>query len=146
MFLGQFYHNLDDKGRLTIPARFRESLSADGAFVLQGFDKNLMVLTAPAFKILTGRINNMSITDPTARLLRRLLFSTANQIDIDKSGRILIPQFLRKAADIKNSVVLVGSGEYFEIWSPEVWESQEEQIQDVQSNAHRFSELNLTYN
>ena len=90
MFLGQYRHNLDNKGRLTIPARFRELLS-DGAYITQGFDKNLMVLTAPTFEFISQRVNQMSITDPTARELKRLLFSTADRVEPDSNGRILIP-------------------------------------------------------
>jgi MraZ protein len=143
MFLGQFYHNLDEKGRLTVPARFRDLLVPDGAYVMQGFDHNLVVLPSGSFESLSHRINSMSMTDPTARLLRRLLFSSADRVDVDRAGRILIPQFLRDANDLQNSVVVVGNGDYFEIWTPEEWAVQTEQLQDAQSNAHRFAELDL---
>ena len=145
MFLGRFYHNLDDKGRLTIPASFRNLLLAEsGAYVLQGFDQNLMVLPSSTFESLSRRVNQMSMTDQAARLLRRLIFSTADRVEVDKAGRILIPQFLRQAAGLESGVVIVGSGEFFEIWSPEYWNAQAEQLQDTQSNALRFSALNLT--
>lgn len=144
MFLGRFRHNLDDKGRLTVPARFRERLAAEGAYVMQGFDRNLMVLPSSAFEVMSRRINQMSMTDPDARLLRRLLFSTADQVEIDKSGRILLPQFLRQSAGLDAPVVVVGLGDYFEIWSPETWERQEAQLEEAQSNAQRFTALNLT--
>ncbi len=144
MFLGRFRHNLDDKGRLTVPARFRKRLAAEGAYVMQGFDRNLMVLPYSAFEVMSRRINQMSMTDPDARLLRRLLFSTADQVEIDKSGRILLPQFLRQSAGLDAPVVIVGLGDYFEIWSPEAWERQEAQLEEAQSNAQRFTALNLT--
>jgi MraZ protein len=143
MFLGQFYHNLDDKGRLTVPARFRDLLVPEGAYIMQGFDHNLVVLPSRSFESLSHRINSMSMTDPMARLLRRLLFSSADRVDVDRAGRILIPQFLRDANGLQNSVVVVGNGDYFEIWSPEEWALQTEQLQDAQSNAHRFAELDL---
>ena len=72
MFLGQFQHNLDDKGRLMIPARYRDLLAA-GAFITQGFDKCLMVITDAYFKEVYERINTMNMADSTARLLRRLM-------------------------------------------------------------------------
>ena len=144
MFLGQFYHNIDDKGRLTIPARFRELLAEEGGYIMQGFDLNLLVLPAATFETISSRVSEMSMTDPTARLLRRLVFSTADRLDIDKAGRILIPQFLRQAMLSENSVVVVGNGDYFEIWSPQEWTNQAGQLQDAQSNAHRFSALNIT--
>lgn len=144
MFLGQFYHNLDEKGRLTIPAKFRELLSAEGGYVIQGFDKNLLVLPSSTYISWSHNVNRMSLTEQMPRLLRRLIYSTADEIDLDSSGRILIPLFLRKAAGIESEAVVVGSGDYFEIWSPEQWSYQAELLQDVQANAHRFSVLNLT--
>ena len=144
MFLGQFCHNLDDKGRLTVPSRFRDLLVAEGGYVMQGFDQNLMVLPSSTFESLSQRINQMSMTDPTARMLRRLLFSTADRIEVDKAGRFLIPQFLRQAALLESSVMVIGNGDYFEIWSPEQWAMQAEQLQDAQSNAQRFAALDLT--
>ena len=144
MFLGQFYHNLDNKGRLTIPTQFRDILSEGGAYVLQGFEQNLLVLPSARFENVAQRINQMSMTDPTSRLLRRLFFSTAQHVEVDKSGRILLPRFLRKSSYLDTEVVVVGNGAYFELWSPDNWSSQSEQIQDTQTNAHRFAELDLT--
>lgn len=144
MFLGQFYHNLDDKGRLTVPSRFREKLSSGGAYVMQGFEKNLMVLPELTFEAVSHRVQKMSMTDPTARLLRRLLFSTADRVEMDKSGRILLPQFLRQSASLDTGVVVVGGGDYFEIWAPEEWSNQAEQLLDAQANADRFSPLFLS--
>jgi MraZ protein len=144
MFLGRFYHTLDDKGRLTIPARFRDLLLPDGAYVMQGFDKNLLVLPTAAFNVLSQEVNQKSMTDPTSRLLRRLVFSTANRLEFDRAGRILIPQFLRQSAGLDTDVVVVGAGRYFEIWSPDAWEAQDEQLQDAQANAQRFSAFDLT--
>jgi len=144
MFLGRFYHNLDEKGRLTIPARYRDLLLPDGAYVMQGFDPNIMVLPSAVFEAFSDNINQMSITDPTKRLLRRLVFSTADRVEFDRAGRILIPQFLRQAAGLDTTVVVVGAGLYFEIWSPESWVDQDEQLQDAQANAQRFSSLELT--
>ena len=142
MFLGQYRHNLDSKGRLTVPARFRDSLTT-GAYVTQGFEQNLMVLTAPAFEAISQRITQMSITDPTARELKRLLFATADYVELDKNGRILVPQFLRDTANIDIEAVVVGVGDYFEIWAPAAWEPQSSRMQDTNANAQRFAALDL---
>ncbi len=99
MFLGKYQHSLDSKGRLTIPSRFRELLIADGAYLTQGFDHNLMVLPAPAFQRIYERVNKMSMTDANARLLKRHIFSAAEQAVVDKAGRILIPEHLRQACE-----------------------------------------------
>lgn len=144
MFLGRYRHNIDEKGRLTIPARFRDVLAAEGAFVLQGFDNNLMVLTQPAFEAISRRVSQMSLTDPSARLLKRLIFSTADRVEVDRAGRILIPQFLRQSAGLDGDAFVVGVGDYFEIWSPDSWSVQTDQLQDAESNAQRFMSLELS--
>lgn len=143
-FLGQYHHTIDDKGRLTIPARYRDVLAANGACVMQGFDHNLMVWTASAYDHISQRVNRLSITDPSARMLKRLIFSTADRVEVDKAGRILIPQFLREFAELESEAVLIGNGDYFEIWSPAVWSSQELQLQDAEGNQQRFQSLALT--
>lgn len=143
MFFGQFRHNLDDKGRLTVPAVFRDSVGL-GAFISQGFDRNLMVMTADYFQQVYARINAMSITDPSARLLRRLLLANAYQVEVDKAGRILLPQHLRQFLGLEAEAVVVGQGEYFEIWSPGGWQEQIQAIEDTEANASRFAALDFS--
>jgi MraZ protein len=143
MFLGQYTHSIDDKGRLTIPARYREEL-AEGAYVSQGFERNLMVLTASAYEEISQRVNQMSMTDPTTRQLRRLIFATADLVELDKAGRIRIPQFLREVAGLESETVIVGVGDYFEIWSPLAWAPQADILQDADSNTQRFATLDLS--
>jgi MraZ protein len=142
MFLNQYQHSFDDKGRLTIPSKFRE-LPAEGAFVVQGLDRNLMVLPPHVFQILYERLMAMNLTDPTARLLRRIILGNALQAVIDGSGRILLSPNLKEYADLKKNVVFVGQGDYFEIWSPELWNEQEVQVSDAETNAQRFAALDL---
>jgi MraZ protein len=142
MFLGQYQHSLDEKGRLTIPARFRELLD-QGAYVTQGFDKNLMVMSPSAFQQVYERITSVSLTDPSARLLRRLILSSAYPVEVDKAGRILVPQGLRQFLGLSGEAMVVGQGEYFEIWLPADWNQQVQNLQDADANAHRFSAFNL---
>ena len=144
MFLGQFQHNLDDKGRLMIPARYRDLLAA-GAFITQGFDKCLMVMTDAYFKEVYERINTMNMADSTARLLRRLILSNAYPVEVDKVGRILVPQNLRSFLGVENGELTVaGQGDYFEVWTPAEWKTQMDKLQDVEANEQRFSALNLS--
>lgn len=144
MFVGQYQHNIDDKGRLTIPSKYREQLETDGAYVIQGLDRNLLVLTQDAFDEVAERTRKMSYTDANARLFKRLLFSTAFHVVVDKAGRILIPDYLRQSADLSDGAYVIGNGTYFEIWSPENWERQLNQLQDTDANANRFSVFDLT--
>lgn len=146
MFLGTYYHTIDNKGRLTVPSRYRELLMAEGAFITQGFDQNLMVLTETSFHTIYKRVNRLSMTDPTTRMLKRLIFSNADRVDVDKAGRILIPQFLREAVALNSEVVIVGVGDYFEIWSSEHWAEHNTQLQDIEANAQRFLALDLSTN
>jgi len=106
---------------MIVPARFRELL--DGTIYLtQGFDHNLRVLPEAAFVSIYERVTEMSSTNPTARQLRRLIFSTAQQVDIDNNGRILIPKYLREVAHLSSEAIVVGVGEALEIWSPDAWD------------------------
>jgi MraZ protein len=142
MFLNQYQHSFDDKGRLTIPSKFRE-LPAEGAYVVQGLDRNLMVLPPPVFQLLYDRLMAMSLTDPTARLLRRIILGNALRATPDSAGRILLSTNLKEYASLKENVVFVGQGEYFEIWSPELWKEQEVQVSDAETNSQRFAALDL---
>jgi MraZ protein len=141
MFLGQFHHTFDDKSRLTVPSRFREDF-ADGVFIIQGFDRNLMVLTAPAFDAIYQHVMTMNILDPQARQLRRHIIGKGNQVELDGSGRILISQDLRAWAELETDVIIVGQGNYFEVWKPELWQNMEDQ--DQVFDAERFKALNLS--
>jgi MraZ protein len=143
MFLGQYQHNLDDKGRLMIPARFRELL-VGGAYVTQGFDRCLMVMTSSYFEEVYRRINAMNLADPTARMLRRLLLANAYPVEVDKVGRVLLPATLRQAALLDGDAIVAGQGDYFEVWSPAEWSQQMEQLEDTDANNQRFAALDLS--
>jgi MraZ protein len=143
MFLGQFQHTLDEKGRLMIPARYRELLAA-GAFITQGFDKCLMVMTDAYFAQVYDRINSMNLADPTARLLRRLILSNAYPVEVDKVGRILIPGNLRQGIELNGEAIVAGQGDYFEVWNPAEWSQQMDQLQDIETNNQRFATLDLS--
>jgi MraZ protein len=144
MFLGRYQHTIDDKGRLTIPARFRDNLADEDAYITQGFDKNLIVFPLKIFERISQRVNRISMTDPSARLLRRLIFSNAELVTVDKIGRILIPQFLRTAGNLDSEAIIVGMGDYFEIWAPQLWSGQSALMQDNEPTALRFIDLDLS--
>jgi MraZ protein len=143
MFLGQYEHAIDDKGRLTIPARYRDLLF-EGAFITEGFDQNLMVLTSSAFMTISDRVNRMSMTDPAVRDLKRMMFGRANQAEIDKAGRMLIPAYLRDRAQLKTNIVVVGMGDYFELWASENWQIQNQPLPNSEANSKRFAAFDLS--
>ena len=143
MFLGQFQHNLDEKGRLMIPAPFRQTLE-DGAFITKGFDRCLMVMSRAYFEQVYERLNAMNLADPAARDVRRLILSNAYQVELDKVGRILLPQPLRQMINFEGEVNVAGQGEYFEVWTPADWNARMNIIQDSETNDQRYSALNLS--
>lgn len=142
MFLGQYTHSLDGKGRLIVPARFREDIQGS-IYLTQGFDENLRMLPEETFQSIYNRVTEMSSTDPTARQLRRLIFSSAQKVDLDNNGRILVPKYLREVANLASEAIIVGVGESIEIWSPDAWEKQNLILQDADANAKRFAALDV---
>ena len=120
MFLGEYEHNLDDKGRLAIPSRFRDELG-DGVVVTRGFDRCLMGFPRTAWEGLAQRVNELSLGQAEARNLRRHLFSGAADLTLDRQGRILIPQNLREYAGLGDQVIVAGLSTHFEIWAMDNW-------------------------
>jgi MraZ protein len=86
----------------------------------------------------------MNMADPNARLLRRLILSTAYPIEIDKVGRILVPLNLRQFNGLGSEAIVAGQGEYFEVWNPAEWNEQINQLQDIEMNNQRFATLDLS--
>jgi MraZ protein len=143
MFLGQYVHSIDSKSRLTVPARFRATL-ASGGYIVQGYERNLMVYTTETFERLATRTYSHSTTDPEVRNLRRFIFGGAHQVSLDSTGRILIPDFLKEFAGLDDDATIVGTGEYFEIWNPDEWEKKRVTLTDPESNAERFTAFDLS--
>jgi MraZ protein len=103
-----------------------------------------MVMTDIYFKQVYDRINAMNLADPTARLLRRLILSNAYLVEVDKVGRILVPQNLRQVITLESEAIVAGQGEYFEVWTPAAWNEQMNQLQDIETNNQRFATLDLS--
>jgi MraZ protein len=142
MFLGLHTYFLDDDHYLTLPASFREAI-AEGAYVTQGFERNLLILTGAAFQELYQRVIAMNIANPLARLLLRMILGNATPVEFDRAGRILIPDNLASFAGLEEKVILVGQGDYFEAWAPSMWETQSNDLLDTEANAERFAVLDL---
>jgi MraZ protein len=143
MFLGQYLHSIDAKGRITIPVGFRAALSS-GAFVTQGYDRNLVVYTTDSFQRMAQRAASLTTTHPEARAIRRVIFGRATEISLDSAGRILVPPFQREYAQLEGEITLVGAGEYFEIWNSELWSSELASVSDPEVNAKRFVDFDLS--
>ncbi len=121
MFMGEFNHTVDSKGRIIIPARFRELLGKTFV-VTKGFDNCLSIYNMEDWERLQGSLAKMPMVSSGARVLRRMIVGSATEAETDKQGRILIPAPLRAYADIEKDAVLIGNIDHVEIWSKTSWE------------------------
>lgn len=125
MFYGEFFHSIDRKGRLIMPAKFREAAKANFVekfFVTRGLDKCLFMFTEEEWKIQEQKFKAISFTKQESRVFNRLYFSGATETVPDRQGRILLPQYLKDFAEIKRDVVIVGVANRIEVWSKEKWQ------------------------
>ena len=131
MFRGSSFHSVDDKGRLVIPARFREKIGNSGAdrLMLSKLDKCLHAYPFDEWKKMEGKILSLVETSDILRRFRRVFIGGASDCPIDKQGRMLIPPLLRQYAVIEKEVVLVGALNHFEIWSREKWEEENSEME-----------------
>lgn len=120
MFIGEYQHNIDEKGRLAMPVKFRSKMS-DGAVVTKGLDNCLSVYTVDEWGKLAEKLAAMPLTNPASRAFARLMLAGATQVNIDKQGRIVLPSYLRKYADLEKSTVVAGLYSRVEIWSESNW-------------------------
>ena len=125
MFLGQYTHTLDGKGRLTIPARFREEIKLNETVVItRGLDHCLTVYPIEVWNEIAQKVNALPITDPRGRALRRIFFADAMSAEPDHQGRVLVPDRLREYAGfgLTADVIVVGLDRFLELWEPQHWE------------------------
>jgi len=144
MFLGEYTHNLDDKGRLTVPAKFREQLAAGLIVTRNPADRCLLVMPKAEWEIVAAKISALPLTDSKSALLRRAIFSAAEDLLPDKQGRILISQRLREYAQIEADIVIAGVDKFIELWKPANW--QEKVLQPLDGdeiNGDLFAALNV---
>lgn len=120
MFLGEFQHSIDDKGRVIMPARFREQLG-ERFIITRGLDGCLFVYPMEEWLKLSAEVQNLPLARKDARYFSRLLFSGATEGECDKQGRVSIPNVLRDYAQIQRDVVIIGVSSRIEIWSGEIW-------------------------
>lgn len=121
MFMGEYNHTIDAKGRLIVPAKFREALG-DEFVVTKGLDGCLFVYSDSEWNAFEEKLRTLPLTNKNARQFTRFFLAGAAACEVDKQGRILLPQVLREFAKLEKDVVLVGVASRIEIWSKEVWE------------------------
>lgn len=126
MYMGEYNHTLDAKGRLIIPSKFRETLG-DKFVVTKGMDGCLFVYDYAGWTGVGEKIRGLSLNKRDHRVFVRLFLASATEVEVDKQGRILIPSKLREKANITRDVTLVGTGNHIEIWDSGRWAQEEEQ-------------------
>ena len=122
-FTGEYRHNLDAKGRLIIPARFRDQLG-DEFTVTRSLDGCLAMYASPEWQALEEKLNALPMTNEKARSLKRFLLGSAAICELDKQGRILLPQVLRDRAGLDKDITLLGVGDHIEIWDTNTYEEK----------------------
>jgi len=120
MLLGEYQHNLDSKGRVAIPVKFKEKLSP-GAIITRGLDNCLFVFASKEWEALAQKLITLPLAQANSRAFVRLMLSGAMDVEIDNQGRILIPDYLRKFADLKKEVIIAGLYNRVEIWDNARW-------------------------
>jgi len=125
MFYGEYLHSIDRKGRIILPAKFREVAKAhfvEKFFLTRGLDKCLFMFSEEEWRTQEAKFKGISFTKQQARTFNRLYFSGAVEIVPDKQGRILVPQYLKDFAEIKRDVILVGVSNRIEVWAKDKWQ------------------------
>lgn len=120
MFIGEYRYNADAKGRISVPAKFREGLG-ESFFVTKGLDQSLFVFPQSEWERFQDKLQSLPLTNPKARAFSRMFYSGATEVEMDKQGRMLIPQNLREFAGLEKELLVIGAGTRVEIWSEEAW-------------------------
>jgi len=139
LFRGRFEHSIDEKGRLSVPVKFRENIvdNHGGRIVLTNLPRCLVIYTPEQWESIEAKASNLSALKSNVQAFLRYFYSGATECDLDRQGRILIPSTLRSAAALDRQVVLAGMLNKIEIWSQERWD---EEIQRAVDNFDQISE------
>lgn len=120
MFIGEYHHTLDEKGRMSVPVKFRAAL-AEGAVVTRGLDRSLFLYPKSEWQTLAEKLASLPFGQADTRAFARLMLAGAMEVEVDKSGRVLLPEYLREYAVLDKSVVVAGLYNRLEIWDEATW-------------------------
>ena len=142
MFIGEYHHTLDDKSRVALPAKFRASWET-GAILTRGLDHSLVVFPRVAWERFVGELQALPWQQAETRALGRLFLAGATEVELDRSGRMLVPEHLRAYASLEREVVFLGLGNRLELWGKGAWEASiaaaEAQADTIAAALTRFS-------
>ncbi len=145
MFLGVFQHTIDDKGRLAIPAKFRPTV-AEGLVMTFGLDRCLYVWPRDQWNELAEKLAKLPMMNPDARRVARHFFASAVETDLDKLGRVVIPQLLRDYAGLRGEVVVAGMPNRLELWGQDSWDAERSMVAENSSTfAEHLASAGITF-
>ncbi|NQV90750.1 division/cell wall cluster transcriptional repressor MraZ [Candidatus Uhrbacteria bacterium] len=143
MFIGEYKHAIDDKGRLAIPSKFRKSL-VKGAVVTRGLDSSLFLFPKEEWGKLAQKLASLPLGQSNSRAFARLMLAGAMDVELDKQGRVVLPEYLRQYAGLKKMSVIAGLYDRLEIWDEEKWESYKKKVEsDADAVAEKLGELGI---
>lgn len=144
MYMGEYNHTVDAKGRLIIPSKFRETLG-DKFVITKGLDGCLFAYDNTGWSAFEEKLQEMPINKKDSRMFVRHFLAGAAEVEVDKQGRILIPAKLREFADLTKDVVLVGAAGHIEIWSEKRWTGlEEDEEESMEAIAERMADMGLS--
>lgn len=129
MLIGEYIHTMDDKNRLSLPAKFRKEMGKS-LVVTPGLDNCLFVFTHKEWNVIAERLAENSMLQADNRSFNRYMFGGAQEVEVDSSGRILVPEFLKNRAKLSSKIALVGVQNRIELWDEEVWNSYKEVVEE----------------
>jgi len=142
MFIGEYKHNIDEKGRLAVPAKFRKQLK--GAIITRGLDRCLFVFNQSEWQELAKKINALPLSQANSRAFSRLMLAGAMEAPLDNQGRILIPEYLKHYAILKKQAVITGLYNRIEIWDENEWQKYKSKTEASSDDiAEKLSELGI---
>lgn len=122
LFLGEYDHALDERGRVTLPRKIRQELGEEQVILARGFDICIFGFDRESWEREAAKQLEAPVTDEKARAIRRYMFAGAEKVGVDKLGRILVPALLKEYANVREAVMVIGAGDHFELWDKAHWE------------------------
>lgn len=128
MFIGEYQHTIDEKRRMSIPSKFRKDLG-DGAVITKGLESSLVIYPKNQWKVISEKVGNLPLSQKEGRAMARIILGGASEVEFDKIGRILIPDYLKEFASLQKDAVIIGMYNRIEIWDAKVWSEYKTKVE-----------------
>ncbi len=143
MFIGEYKHSLDSKGRVAMPVKFRPKIGT-GGIITKGLDRCLFIFTSKDWEVLAQKLITLPLVQANSRAFVRLMVAGAMDIELDKQGRILVPDYLREYAGLQKETVIAGVYNRIEVWNSETWKNYKSKTESSSDEiAEKLGELGI---